>query len=257
MYPNPLKQKMQDGKLVLGTAIPTHDIRIAAALAYSCTADFIWIDQEHSPFGPRDMEMIPIILRQQGIAPMVRVPWNDPTHIKKAFDAGASAVLVPQNGDVEEAKRATEYAKSPPLGNRGISPTWPALAGEDFMNVVNTANDETVLILQMESEEHYNQVDEVLALDGFDVLLVGPMDLSASLGVTGDMQNSKVQDIMKEMPRRAEGSGKVIGTTLGDPEEIRQKVDWGYKFLNLGSPIGFGISFINDRFVEYREQAGN
>ena len=53
------------------------------------------------------------------------------------------------------------------------------------------------------------------------------------------------------------GSGKVIVTTLGDPEEIRQKVDWGYKFLNLGSPIGFGISFINDRFVEYREQAGN
>jgi len=104
MYPNPLKQKIQDGKLVLGTAIPTHDIRIAAALAFDCTADFIWIDQEHSPFGPRDMEMIPVILRQQGIAPMVRVPWNDPTHIKKAFDAGASAVMVPQINNVEEAK---------------------------------------------------------------------------------------------------------------------------------------------------------
>jgi len=257
MYPNPLKQKIQDGKLVLGTAIPTHDIRIAAALAYDSTADFIWIDQEHSPFGPRDMEMIPIILRQQGIAPMVRVPWNDPTHIKKAFDAGASAVMVPQISNVEEAKRAIDYAKYPPLGNRGISPTWPALAGESFIDVINSANDETVLILQLESEEHYKQVDDILALDGFDVLLVGPMDLSASLGVTTDMQNSKVQSIMEEMPKRAEGSGKIIGTTLGDPEEIRQKVDWGYKFLNLGSPLGFGISFVNDRFVEYREQAGN
>jgi 2-keto-3-deoxy-L-rhamnonate aldolase RhmA len=72
-----------------------------------------------------------------------------------------------------------------------------------------------------------------------------------------DMQNPKVQKIMEEMPKRAEGSGKIIGTTLGDPEEIRQKVDWGYKFLNLGSPLGFGINFINDRFVEYRDQAGN
>jgi len=257
MYPNPLKQKIQDGKLVLGTAIPTHDIRIAAALAFDSTADFIWIDQEHSPFGPADMEMIPIILRQQGIAPMVRVPWNDPTHIKKAFDAGASAVMVPQINNVEEAKLAIQYAKYPPLGNRGISPTWPALAGESFIDVINSANDETVLILQLESEEHYNQVDDILALDGFDVLLVGPMDLSASLGVMTDMQNPKVQKIMEEMPKRAEGSGKIIGTTLGDPEEIRQKVDWGYKFLNLGSPLGFGISFINDRFVEYRDQAGN
>jgi 2-keto-3-deoxy-L-rhamnonate aldolase RhmA len=124
------------------------------------------------------------------------------------------------------------------------------------MKVVKTANDETVLILQMESVEAYEQADEILALDGFDVLLVGPMDLSASLGVTADMQNPKVQTIMEEMPKRAEGTGKIIGTTLGNPDEIRQKIDWGYKFLNLGTPLGYGIRFVNDRFVEYREQAG-
>ena len=55
MYPNPLKEKIRDGKLVLGTMLPTHDIRIAAFLANGATADFIWLDQEHSPFGPRDM----------------------------------------------------------------------------------------------------------------------------------------------------------------------------------------------------------
>ena len=71
-------EKIHDGKLVLGTMLPTHDIRIAAFLANGCTADFIWLDQEHSPFGPRDMEMIPIMLRQKGIAPLVRVAWNDP-----------------------------------------------------------------------------------------------------------------------------------------------------------------------------------
>ena len=108
----------------------------------------------------------------------------------------------------------------------------------------------------METAEAYEQIDEILAVDGFDVLFVGPMDLSASLGVTAEMQNPKVQTIMEDVPKRAESSGKIIGTTLQNPEEIRQKIDWGYKFLNLGSPIGFGIRFVNDRFAEYREQVG-
>ena len=256
MYPNPLKEKIRNGKLVLGTMLPTHDIRIAAFLANGSTADFIWLDQEHSPFGPRDMEMIPIMFRQKGIAPLVRVAWNDPGLIKKAYDAGAVSVMVPQVGNAEEAKLAVQYGNYPPLGNRGISPHWPLLAGEDFVNVVKTANDETVLVLQMETVEAYEQIDEILAVDGFDVLFVGPMDLSASLGVTAEMQNPKVQTIMEDVPKRAESSGKIIGTTLQNPEEIRQKIDWGYKFLNLGSPIGFGIRFVNDRFAEYREQAG-
>ena len=174
MYPNPLKQKIRDGKLVLGTMLPTHDIRIAAALAYGCHADFIWLDQEHSPFGPADMEMIPILLRQQGVAPLVRVAWNDPALIKKAYDGGAVSVMVPQVASVAEAKQAIQYGNYPPIGNRGISPSWPALAGEDFVEVVKTANDEAVLILQMESVEAYEQIDDILALDGFDVLFVGP-----------------------------------------------------------------------------------
>ncbi len=130
MYPNPLRRKILDGELVLGTMLPAHDIRIAAALAYGCKADFIWLDQEHSPFGPRDMEMIPIMLRQQGIAPLVRVAWNDPGLIKKAYDGGAVSVMVPQVDNVEAARRAIDYASYPPVGKRGISPSWPALAGD-------------------------------------------------------------------------------------------------------------------------------
>ena len=176
--------------------------------------------------------------------------------IKKAYDAGAVAVMVPQVANVEEAKRAVEYARYPPLGNRGISPHWAALANESFPEVIRTANDETVLCLQMESLEAYEQIDDILAVEGFEVLFIGPMDLSASMGITADMQNSKLQAIMEEMPKRAEGSGKIIGTILMNPEEIRQKVDWGFRFLVVGSPLGFGIRFVNERFAEYREQAG-
>ncbi len=256
MYPNPLKQKIKSGQLVLGTMLPTHDIRIAAALAYACKADFIWLEQEHSPFGPRDLEMIPILLRQQGIAPMVRVAWNDPALIKKAYDAGAVSVMIPQVDNVAEAKLAIEYSNYPPVGTRGISPHWVGLAGLDFMEVVRTANDETVTILQMESVQAYEQVDEILALPGFDVLLVGPMDLSASMGITGQRDNARLQAIMQELPKRAAGTGKVIGTTLGSPAEMRQKIEWGYKFLNLENLLGAGIRFVNNEFKEYRAMVG-
>ena len=254
MYPNPLKAKMQRGDLVLGTGLPVHDIRIASAIV-AAGPDFVWIDHEHGPFDVPDLGYIPIMFREAGIAPMIRVAWNDPAYIKKAYDAGAVAVMVPQVDSVEEAKQAIEYAKYPPIGKRGIAPHWVGLARMNFPDVILSANDETVLILQMESVEAYEAADEILALDNFDVLLVGPMDLSASLGVTAQMQDPKVQNIMEEMPKRAEGSGKVIGTTLADPEEIRQKIDWGYKFLNLGSPMAYGVQFVADRFGEYREQA--
>jgi 2-keto-3-deoxy-L-rhamnonate aldolase RhmA len=254
MYPNPLKQKIRDGQLVLGTSLPAHDNGITSALA-PCSADFIWIDQEHSAYGPADLGMIPILLRQQAKAPVVRVPWNDPAQIKKAYDAGAVGVMVPQVDNVAAVKQAIKYAKYPPLGERGISPYWVGPAQEDYINVIKTANDETVLILQMESQEHYEQVDEILAIDGFDVLFVGPMDLSASLGVTGDVQNPKVQKIIEEMPRRAEGSGKIMGTILFSPDEVRQKIDWGYRFLIFGNPIQFGVEFVNEQFADFRKQA--
>lgn len=73
--------------------------------------------------------------------------WNDPALIKKAYDVGAVAVMVPQVNTVEEAKRAVEYAHYPPLGQRGISPGWPHVAGNDWLDTICTANDETVLIL--------------------------------------------------------------------------------------------------------------
>ena len=253
MYPNPLKQKIRDGQLILGTSLPAHDTGIASALANNCAADFFWIDQEHSPYGPADLGMIPILMRQLGKAPIVRVPWNDPAQIKKAYDAGAVGVMVPQIDNVDAVREAIKYAKYPPIGERGISPYWVGPAREDYINVIKTANDETVLILQMESQEHYEQVDEILAIDGFDVLFVGQMDLSASLGITGDVQNPKVQKIMKEMPRRAEGSGKIMGTILTSPDELQQKVDWGYKFLIYSNPILAGIELINQHFADHRK----
>ena len=227
-----------------------------AGMIIATRPDFIWIDTEHSPFGTESLGAIPVMARQKGVAPMIRVASNDPALIKKAYDVGAVAVMVPQVNTREEAERAVEYAKYPPLGQRGISPSWPILAGEDWNNVVKTANDETVLVLQLESQEAYDNIDEIKQVPGFDVLLVGPLDLSASVGRIGETGSKEVQDIMKAVPARLEGTGIVAGTTLGDVDEIKEKLGWGYRFMNVGSAMGYGTQVLQSNLDELRKGVG-
>ena len=84
------------------------------------------------------------------------------------------------------------------------------------------------------------------------MIFVGPMDLSASLGVITQMQDPAVQNIMQELPKRLAGSGHTIGTTLGDITEIQQKIDWGYRFMNVGSPLAYGIQALDQHLHTLR-----
>ena len=251
MYPNPLKQKLQNGETVLGTvlAAPTAAVTVATCQA---KIDFLWMDTEHAPYGSEALDTLPVLARQNGVAPMIRVAWNDPALIKKAYDVGAVAVMVPQISNAEEAARAVDYAFYPPKGNRGVSPNWPRIAGEDWGNVIRTANDETVLVLQIESQQAFDNLEEIAAVPGIDVLFVGPMDMSASLGVITNMQDPGVQRIMQEVPKRLEGTGIATATTLGDIDDIRQKLAWGYRFMNVGNPLAFGVQTLDDHLASLR-----
>ena len=240
MYPNPLKKKIKDGELVLGTSLPAPWASMAGAIIKT-QPDFMWIDTEHGPYGAEALDSIPVIMRQRGVAPMIRVAWNDPALIKKAYDVGAVAVMVPQVDTPEQAARAVEYAYYPPEGNRGVTPSWTIVAGEDWNQVIKTANQETVLILQLESQEAYANLDEIKKIKGVDVILVGPLDLSASVGTITDTASKEVQKIMEDVPRKLEGTGIATGTTLLDVAEIQEKIRWGYRFLNVGSALAYGV----------------
>ena len=252
MYPNPLKQKLRDGQLVLGTGLPAFTPQVAGMVS-AADLDFIWICTEHSPYAFETLDVIPTLVRQRGIAPMIRVANNDPGLIKKAYDVGAVAVMVPQVNTADEAARAVEYARYPPEGQRGITPNWPWLVGMDWFEVIRTANAETVLILQLESQEAYDNIDAITAVAGFDVLLVGPMDLSASVGKITETGCEEVQAIMEDVPKRLAGTGIVAGTTLGDVAEIQEKYRWGYRFLNVGSPLAYGMQVLQQHLATLRD----
>jgi len=250
-YPNPLKQRISRGELILGTVLTSHDAFTASQV---CRADidFLWIDTEHSSSGIEDLDMVPVIARQRDVAPMIRIAWNDPALIKKAYDIGAVAVMIPQINTAEEAERAVYYSRYAPEGQRGISPYWAMMAGLDFNHVVRTANSETILILQIESVSALENLDEIKVVEGIDVLFLGPTDLSATMGLITQTEPPEVQAVMREFPRRLEGSGIMPGTTLDDVQDIQQRIEWGYRYISVGSPLGYGMAALSRRLEELR-----
>ena len=251
MYPNPLKSKLKSGEIVLGSSLPAPTPHLAGSVL-STQPDFLWIDTEHAPFGTEALDAIPVLARSKGVAPMIRVAWNDPALIKKAYDVGAVAVMVPQVNTPEEAAQAVRYAKYPPEGDRGLSPGWVRVAGEDWNQVIKTANEETVLVLQVESREAYENIDETKKIPGIDVLLVGPLDLSASVGKITETNSKEVQEIMEDVPRKLEGTSIVAGTTLMEVGDIQEKIRWGYRFLNVGNIVAYGTPILQDNIETLR-----
>ncbi|MEX1021417.1 MAG: aldolase/citrate lyase family protein [Litorilinea sp.] len=254
MYPNPLKQKIKNGELILGTSLPALADHVAT-LTSKTDIDFLWIDTEHWPYGTESLGAIPVLIRRQGVAPLIRVAWNDPALIKKAIDAGAVAVMVPQVDTPEEAAQAVKNTYYPPLGERGVSPTWPLIAGEDWATVIRTANDETVLMVQIESVEACDNLEAIAQVPGIDVLMVGPTDLAASMGFLMQNHAPEVQAVMREIPKRLQGSGIAIATTLESIDEIQEKLDWGYTVMNVGSPLGYGLKTLSTHLETLRSRS--
>ncbi len=152
MYPNPLKRKIKAGELVLGTGLPAFTPAFATMTART-GVDFLWIDTEHSPFGAESLEAVPVLVRNQGVAPMIRVAWNDPHLIKKAMDVGASAIMVPQVNTAEEAKAVVAACRYPPQGMRGAAGGTRAAAYGFDMKYYDRAADDLIIVVQIENPQ--------------------------------------------------------------------------------------------------------
>jgi 4-hydroxy-2-oxoheptanedioate aldolase len=256
VYPSNFRQKIASGKAVLGTSLPAPMAHIAAQ-TYATGCDWSWIDLEHSPWGLETVYPVLLQGRMSGVAPIVRVPWNEPGIIKRAYDAGTVGVMVPQVDNPEEAAQAISYAKYPPTGARGIAPFFASFLGLSQHDVVVNANKETVLALQMESAEAWEKIDEILALDGFELLILGPADLSASYGGEGDVHFSKVENIMVDLAAKVKKSGKALGSTFADPADCRRWIREGYTVMNVSSPMMLGVGGLQKIFDELRGEFGS
>jgi 4-hydroxy-2-oxoheptanedioate aldolase len=184
-------------------------VRLAAQIGW----ESIWIDMEHGPSGFEKVESLCTAADAGGIVPLVRLPDGERHHVLRALEAGARIILVPMVDDAAYARKIVEYGKYPPAGARGFNTRTPGL-GFGLMDPVEAmarANARTHLFAQIETTTAVEQVDDILAVEGLSGIFIGPGDLSVNLGVTGQMADPRLREMVLSCISKAKAAGKLTG----------------------------------------------
>lgn len=194
--------------------------------------NFAILDMEH---GPADYKIIENLVRATettGMLPIVRTASNQPWMIAKALDTGAAGVQVPNISNVEEAAQAIQAARFHPFGQRGVCRfVRSAKYGETSKENYFSESNESLLILMVEGQEGLKQVEEILNLEGFDILFIGPYDLSQSLGIPGNINNPLIKEQLVKISELARESGKQVGTFYDEVDRKKWLQECGIHFL--------------------------
>ena len=161
------------------------DIELMAQAGYNV----IWLDLEHSPQSTSAALQLCRTITHLGMVPLVRILELARTHVQRVLDGGAQIVCLPDVRSAKEAARLVELGKFPPLGERGVASSAAGTGftlGPDPQETLRQANEATHLMVMFESDAAYDQLDEILAVDGADLVAIGPMDWGVSLGLFGE-----------------------------------------------------------------------
>lgn len=233
-----IKQKLKGKQLTIGSWITMPDPAIAEIMA-KAGFDWLTIDMEHSAISPHQCQALIRVIDLCRVAPLVRVGVNDPLLIKRAMDAGAHGVIVPMVNSRKDAEDAVSAVKYPPQGTRGVGLSRAHGYGVSFQEYVQWAKKESVVIVQIEHINAVRNLGEILSVKGVDAFIIGPYDLSGSLGVPGKFEDKKMLSAFKEINRIAKESNISMGYHVIPPEAklVRDKIKEGYTF------IAFSVDF--------------
>ena len=208
MRQNRVKKLMREGKLALGKYVSLADPQVVEIVGIA-GFDAAFIDMEHTGFDLRTVEEMIRASDLAGVTSMVRVPDNDAKLILRILDMGAEGIIIPHVDGLEGAKRAVDAVRYPPMGERGgAGGTRAARFGAVSWNDhVRQSNEEIVLSVMTEDDKGINDVEAIAALDGVDLVSIGPTDLSQTLGVT-DPADPRLRDKVNEIAAQVKAIGK-------------------------------------------------
>jgi 4-hydroxy-2-oxoheptanedioate aldolase len=211
---------------------------IAAEIVGDSGFDWVLLDTEHAPNEPPD-----VLAQLQAFAigtaqVVVRPAWNDAVLIKRLLDIGAQTLLVPFVQNAEEARRAVAACRYPPAGIRGITTGGRASRYGRAASYLKEADQQVCLLVQAETLGAIDRIPEIAAVDGVDGIFVGPSDLSASMGHIGNPLHPEVQRAIELAAKRINDAGKVAGILTSAEADARRYIEWGYRFVAVGTDIG-------------------
>lgn len=227
-----LKDKLKNNKLTVGSWITLGHTAIPEIMA-KAGFDWLVVDMEHSAITLAEAQSLIQTIGLLDIVPLVRVGENDPVIIKRVMDAGSCGVIVPMVNSKSEAIRAVSAVKYPPVGARGVGLARAQGYGLEFEKYKKWVNKESVVIVQVEHIDAVENLEDILRTEGVDGFIVGPYDLSASLGRPGDFGHPDVKSALKRVSEVSRQVGKASGFHVIPPDsnELLKKAKEGYRFL--------------------------
>lgn len=232
---NKLRQALLDRKLSLGAWMQIGHPACAEIFARA-GFDWVCIDLEH---GAIDLESMANIFRTiDGFdcVPVARLPLNDPVWIHRTLDAGARGMIIPMVKTAAEAEAAIRESKYPPRGVRGYGYSRANMHGMDFAEYIATANEEIAMVMQIEHKDAIANIDAILEVPGVDGVFIGPLDLSGSMGITGQLDHPQMVAALDKYRAACKSHKMTAGTHIVRPNEqnIRKAIDDGYTLIALG-----------------------
>ena len=245
------KEKLNRGESVYGIFSKTSDpmfIEIMGIAGF----DYAILDVEH---GPTDMEHQQNNIRAcevRGLIPVIRVPRVDETTIGKAFDIGAKGIQVPQVRNAEDAERIVKYSRFHPYGERGVcrfvrAANYSATDRNEYFE----QSQNLLVILQLEGVEAIKNLDEILSVKGYDIIFIGPYDLSQSMGIPGKIHDPRVIDAMAEIVKKAREKNILVGTFTDDFDSVRKWRSLGVQYISYSTDSGIFYDALADIRKEF------
>lgn len=240
MRNNLLKEKLARGEACRGIWLGLPSAQSARLLA-RLPVDWLVIDSEHAPIGVETQaQMVASIAEANGPAPLVRISQSSTENIKQALDAGAYGVIAPMINTREEVERVVAWSKFPPAGQRSFGSAYAGLAFNLSMpDYLHQANEQTLTIIQVESQTALNNLDDMFAVPGVDLAFVGPVDLSISLGLDPLPENPHpiFLEALQEIQRAALAHHLPLGIYCSNGKAAAERIRQGFLLVNIASDV--------------------
>jgi len=244
---NSLKKKLKQKKVTIGTWLTIPDSSIIEIL---CNSKFEWIviDLEHSSMTIDQAANCIRLIDLSNKIPIVRVTDNDPNQIKRIMDAGSKGIIVPMINTVEEAEKAVAAVKYPPHGNRGVGIARAHAYGRNFKEYWKWQIEEPIIIVQIENIKAMKNIEKIFTTKGVDGFIVGPYDLSASMGIPGEFNNIQYKKILNKIMQYSKKYNCPAGIHVVEPNqiELKKNIKAGFKIIAYSVDIRILDSFVNE-----------
>lgn len=229
-----LKERLRQGEQLLGTMITTFPSPDLAKILQGCGFDYFIVDCEHGSFTTREVANLIAVARGIAMPALVRIPEMRREHALKFMEMGASGLLLPNTESAAQAQMLVDCTKYAPMGHRGVSLSRPhtdfrKVNGPEYMR---RANEETILMCQIESRMGVEHVEEILAVDGIDVAFIGPNDMTQDYGILNRFDHPDIVAAFERVIAAAEAVGKWSGVHFGAAAPLKPWIERGMQ-MNL------------------------